>query len=834
MFMHQLHTLNSTANVWVLCEQLEVVSPGQRPRIVVGTPETLETVLMTSPTAENDDELGLDLIDVEALVVDEIHNLSKSASMERLIHMLPQAFVLGLSATMGNPSHLHEWLVSLKKGLPVHLEVVTQRFFNLQQHVFNDGELTPISPLAAITPETLAIASKTDIPFTPFETVRLFNTIRPHLDDAAKQALNPSAFFAAAMARDGLGRLSLGQAREYGRELVTALSNLSAEAKQAVFGAFHLKEISQNIDLYNLVNKLRNRRGDKDMLPALAFSLDSVTCYHAFHELLQRLVYEEDKAHPNRRARLQRLAREYERAIQKWENTYDRLNSDAARMDYERDNPRPSPPEEEDKPHANFVVGRPLITNSDIQGLWDSLCDTVTESYFDKCRKDIKDFIKPYVEGLRRGIALYTKDMPVFYLRHVQRLAQNGSLGLVVSDSSLAHGVNMPFRTVVFHGDHTDLTPLMVQQMAGRAGRRGLDRSGHVVYMGFTSARVTQLMSVSSPDVIGTDVRNPMVAALSTLSGGQSDRYILTGLLSTFFNPLFQYREGLGRTPEDEAAHKTSCTQRVGEARRIVEQVPQEFRRILFALRDIPVALQLCAVVLPKLFPLDIELRRGMDTEPLQLFNVIGRYLESRPGATAHWDRPALPWSQKLLKDIEAELAACKAASADFPPLPVPPSDDVYRAVKDNSVLGVCGTARARDSAAEQPAFTPTSSTPVSTSAVSADGGDDAGKEVDDVDDDVDGDIGAVAQDAPTALQPFAYKPPLGDLDMAHLFDVKQRLQDVMNVLLTIRNECAKRSRDSRPWLNPSDAVLVGWAKNEIYLRVLFRRIYYMILEYPF
>lgn len=577
MFMSSLRAVSPEANVWILCEQFQVIAATQRPKVIVGTPEDLESILMTfSTTATVPREHGLNLKDVEAIVVDEIHNLSKYASMERIIHLLPQAFVLGLSATMGNPQHLHKWLASVKKDRPVHLEVVSQRFFNLQQYVFNatSSEFIPISPLASITPETLSTAAKSDIPFTPFETVRLYNAMKPWIekhDLAEANRLSPSNFFRNLMKRDNLNRVSLGQAREYGRELVQVLSALSTEAQADVFQQFKLGEVPEQVDVPRLVQQLMRSRAN--MLPALAFNLDSVVCFHSFHELLQKLEFEDNLANPDRRARLRKQGKDYQKALRKWESAYDRLNSDQQRMEYERDNPRPSPPDDEDTIDPNFVVGPPKVGKSDVQLVWDSLCDVMTEKYFDKARKDLRDFMAPYIEGLRRGIGLYTKHMPVFYLRVVQRLAQQGQLGLVFSDDSLAHGVNMPFRTVMFLGDDERLNPLMVQQMAGRAGRRGLDRAGNVIYVGFKAQRITQLMSVTSPDVTGTDVRNPFVAALSFVPNGQEEGFVLQGLKSTFFNPLCDFNDA-GRSEAEEKAHIAASTDLVRKARALVEKVP--------------------------------------------------------------------------------------------------------------------------------------------------------------------------------------------------------------------------------------------------------------------
>ena len=73
-----------------------------------------------------------------------------------------------------------------------------------------------------------------------------------------------------------------------------------------------------------------------------------------------------------------------------------------------------------------------------------------------------------------------------------------GKLAVVVSDDSLAFGVNMPFRTCIFTGEMSgELTPLMAQQMSGRAGRRGLDTQGK--WWGYTvrKGRLKRVVSES-------------------------------------------------------------------------------------------------------------------------------------------------------------------------------------------------------------------------------------------------------------------------------------------------------------------------------------------------
>jgi superfamily II RNA helicase len=60
-------------------------------------------------------------------------------------------------------------------------------------------------------------------------------------------------------------------------------------------------------------------------------------------------------------------------------------------------------------------------------------------------------------------------------------------------------GIHMPCKTVVFAGDNIYLTPLTFHQMAGRAGRRGFDTLGNIVFMNIPLHKIVQLTSASLP-----------------------------------------------------------------------------------------------------------------------------------------------------------------------------------------------------------------------------------------------------------------------------------------------------------------------------------------------
>lgn len=106
-------------------------------------------------------------------------------------------------------------------------------------------------------------------------------------------------------------------------------------------------------------------------------------------------------------------------------------------------------------------------------------------------------------------------------------LAQKGRIAVVFSDAALAFGVNMPFRSCVFCGDMGDkLTPLIAQQMQGRAGRRGMDVQGNVIYLGMEWPYIENLMLGQISKVVGKEPRYPIIALQEALAASNDYRNI--------------------------------------------------------------------------------------------------------------------------------------------------------------------------------------------------------------------------------------------------------------------------------------------------------------------
>jgi superfamily II RNA helicase len=101
-------------------------------------------------------------------------------------------------------------------------------------------------------------------------------------------------------------------------------------------------------------------------------------------------------------------------------------------------------------------------------------------------------FDTPYGKEIKRflghGVGLHHAGLLPKYRLLVERLAQKGMLAIISGTDTLGVGVNVPIRTVLFtrlckyDGEKTGILSVReMQQISGRAGRKGFDDRGYVV-----------------------------------------------------------------------------------------------------------------------------------------------------------------------------------------------------------------------------------------------------------------------------------------------------------------------------------------------------------------
>ncbi|GCB72592.1 hypothetical protein scyTo_0002073 [Scyliorhinus torazame] len=128
------------------------------------------------------------------------------------------------------------------------------------------------------------------------------------------------------------------------------------------------------------------------------------------------------------------------------------------------------------------------------------LTSTVEKSeihiFFQKCISRLKGTdrelpqVLQMVGLLKRGIGVHHSGILPILKEVVEMLFTRGLVKILFATETFAMGVNMPARTVVFDTirkhdgtNFRDLTPGEYIQMAGRAGRRGLDTTGMVIIL---------------------------------------------------------------------------------------------------------------------------------------------------------------------------------------------------------------------------------------------------------------------------------------------------------------------------------------------------------------
>ena len=91
---------------------------------------------------------------------------------------------------------------------------------------------------------------------------------------------------------------------------------------------------------------------------------------------------------------------------------------------------------------------------------------------------------------LVKGVAIHHSGIMPIYREMIELLFAKGYIKLLFATETFAVGINMPTKTVIFTGfekfngsSMRMLYPHEYTQMAGRAGRRGLDTIGHVIHL---------------------------------------------------------------------------------------------------------------------------------------------------------------------------------------------------------------------------------------------------------------------------------------------------------------------------------------------------------------
>jgi len=468
-------------------------------KAIIGTPESIVDFL---PFINNT---------FKWIIFDEIHTIGnpEGSAMEYILKILHDVPFLGLSATIQNNDQLIEWFKRITNK-NVDKIICKKRFFNLQRYYY-DTNLVPIRPISLIDKSQIKNKSLCNLILqpTPPDIWNLYEKLSVKFD---LNDISPYKYF------KKNDRITLDQANEYFNKLLEFMyTEYEVNEKSIIefLKEYNYDSIINNENKKDIVNLTFDLK-QKNNLPAIIFNCDTTDCLKTIRQYAIDINNKELEKYPTLYS--DRLKQKYiNKKLEK------KGNRDAVET---IDKDRKSQKEmmgnillKKDTYNNQHILDKEPITINNI-----SLYEPHPDFILNQVQYFREDLIKEWSERLKqyfptegddyhyiikllwRGVGIYIDELPNQYLRLVQMLSCQKQLSVVFSDKSLIYGVSMPFRTAVIVYT-PNLTPMIFQQMCGRAGRRGLDKEGNIIFYGFTWEQIKKF-STSMPPIINTNNNN--------------------------------------------------------------------------------------------------------------------------------------------------------------------------------------------------------------------------------------------------------------------------------------------------------------------------------------
>ncbi|KAI5187170.1 ATP-dependent RNA helicase DDX60 [Nematocida homosporus] len=258
--------------------------------------------------------------------------------------------------------------------------------------------------------------------------------------------------------------------------------------------------VSPDIMLYNLDYLLDNildlvvELEAKNMLPCIIFNLERVVCNALAIRLVEELDKHEKIADPiltkndlrENEKILKEMKRARDAAIATGKDSWIGESMIAEEMSSRNVDPNAKDP--------RFCFTDPSTVSS---GAY------VLDEYAKSLKKAGK-IDSRFIHALYRGIGIHHTGTPKKYRNMVEILFRMKQLRVIFATETLALGINMPCKTAVFAGDSLSLDAMGFKQMAGRAGRRGYDTQGNVVFFGIPKQKIQSLITSYLPNIKGS------------------------------------------------------------------------------------------------------------------------------------------------------------------------------------------------------------------------------------------------------------------------------------------------------------------------------------------
>uniref|UniRef100_A0A914MJR9 Uncharacterized protein n=1 Tax=Meloidogyne incognita TaxID=6306 RepID=A0A914MJR9_MELIC len=343
-----------------------------------------------------------------------------------------------------------------------------------------------------------------------------------NIDDSVKKDFEPTKYFTQLCRVDekspdsGAAWLNRKDLRQFENALKNRFVQWMNEDKTKIDKIFEIleKEVGEEFEkrskpydmrksALNNILPLIDQLKRKEQLPALCFNDDRDICEklakHIFNELKKR--EETYKASPEFQKKYNLKAEEkaLKLAKRKRDEEERAAKRKSKRVDEDGNEDRF---EKDDMPEDGDAFALMKIRMREDLERFKLCCRWSDEDIYNRCIEKLSKKIKrPEARSLltlfERGIGFHHDGLSNAERSAVEVLFRRGFLGIVFSTSTLALGMNLPCKTVIFGIDTPKLNPLQFRQMSGRAGRRGFDPAGTVIFMSLPTNKIRRLLTAS-------------------------------------------------------------------------------------------------------------------------------------------------------------------------------------------------------------------------------------------------------------------------------------------------------------------------------------------------
>ena len=534
------HFINMGYKVHFLLDNISHYSYSSKTNIFIGTPTEIENCLLKTGTTFN------------YAVFDEIHNVNKEDDgdiYENLLKILKCNF-LALSATIQNIDFLVTKLKDINPRLKINYIEYNQRFINHQRWVWKSSGLKKLHPLC-VYKDINDNYNDNSLSFTPNDCSVLWNRLYDVFDEIDEDGelldnISPDEFF------KDKGILSLDDCRDYEYFLKNTMIELSHQFPgkiQEVFNSFKDDpEISKNRDFISFIRETKERK----MYPMIMFHTNEMECLNIFNNIYEYLNTKEVEEYPYHYDILEKKEEVYRYMLDQRESYRDNLKVTSTNAQYEikekMDNFDKKQRREFITKIISYYESKLLdirknegidLTIKGIQekNLMKEMNHFIVNPYFGphdvfakhsdfifttskepmsgetikSVRREINNTLgikipyeSPLFQMLKRGIGVYLESMPDEYNWQLQKLLSKKEIGIVISDKTLCLGIDLPVKTSCFlETNGNTFTQDEYLQMSGRAGRRGKDTQGNIIFFG--DVDYLKLMKSGHPNIVGSN-----------------------------------------------------------------------------------------------------------------------------------------------------------------------------------------------------------------------------------------------------------------------------------------------------------------------------------------